>query len=76
MSISLRKRGDFIREKMGMAILKDLGSGKIDAVEAGDLDDLMRDITTSGVTFNMELAANPYYLSAVMAWGKHKRSKK
>jgi len=55
MSRSQHERGDFIREKMGLAILRDLGSGKIDAVEAGNLDDLMRDILASGVTFNMEL---------------------
>jgi len=61
---------------MGLAILRDLGSGKIDAVEAGNLDDLMRDILASGVTFNMELAINPYYLRAVNAWGEFKRAQR
>jgi hypothetical protein len=76
MSISLRKRGDFIREKMGLSILHELGTGKINAEQAGDVDDLMRDLSGSGTTCNSDLAGNRYYLDAVQAWKKFKRDQK
>lgn len=76
MSRSQHERGDFIREKMGLAILKDLGASKIDAIQAGDLDDLMRAMRISGVTFDLDLARNPYYLRAVNAWGTHRRAQR
>jgi hypothetical protein len=68
-----RKRGDFIREKMGLSILRDLGAEKINAEQSGDVDDLMRDLSGSGTTCNLDLARNEYYLRAVQAWKEFKR---
>lgn len=68
-----RRRGDFIREKMGLSILHDLGTEKINADQAGGVDDLMRDLSGSGTTCNLDLARNEYYLRAVQAWKDFKR---
>lgn len=76
MSLSQRTRGDFIREKMGLAILHDLGESKIDSKQAGDIDNLMRDLEASGATVNIELAQNEYYLKAIEAWRKHLETKR
>lgn len=76
MSLSRHERGDFIREKMGLSILRDLGKGKITAKEAGETDDLMRDLQASGVTFNLDLAKNERYLMAVEAWRRIKQKEK
>lgn len=76
MSRSLHERGDFIREKMGLAILHDLGGEKINANEAAEVDDLMRDLQASGVTFNIDLARNKYYLNAVASWREYKEAQR
>lgn len=54
-------------------ILLDLGGGKINAEEAGDVYDLMSGIETAGTTHDPVLAKNEYYISAVAAWVDAKR---
>lgn len=68
MKKSQYKRGEFIKAKIGLSILHDLGNGKIDAEQAGDIEDLMREIETSGITFNIELTKHEYYQRAIEAW--------
>lgn len=71
MSRSQHERGDFVREKIGNRILFALGKEEITAEEAGDIDDLLRDLGTAGTTSNLELAKHPYYQQAIEAWGKY-----
>jgi len=49
-------------------ILLDLGSGEINADQAGDAYDLMDGIETAGTTHDPALAKNEYYISAIEAW--------
>lgn len=76
MKKSQYRRGEFIKAKIGLSILHDLGSGKIDAEQAGDLDNLMREIEMSGVTFNLELAKHPYYQKAIEVWRGYLEAKR
>lgn len=71
MSRSRHERGDFIREKMGLYILKDLGNNKIDAKQASYVDNLMRHLEASGVTYSPDLAIDEYYLKALKEWRKY-----
>lgn len=68
MSYSKYERGKYIRLKMHYLILVDLGSGKINAEQAGDVYDLMSEIETAGTTHCRELAGNEYYKKAVEEW--------
>jgi hypothetical protein len=76
MSRSHYERGEFIRAKMSLYILHDLGDEKINAEQAGDIEDLMRSIETSGMTFNLELAKHEYYQRAIEEWRKYKEAKR
>ncbi len=68
MSYSQFERGKYIRLKFHHLILLDLGSGKINAEQAGDAYDLLSGIETAGTTHNQELASNKYYEKSVEAW--------
>lgn len=72
MSYSKYERGKYIKLKMHHLILLDLGSGKINAEQAGDAYDLMSGIETAGTTHNQKLAKNEYYKKAVEEWVKAK----
>jgi len=65
------KRGEFILSRMQHYLLIDLGHGIIDAEQAGYVFDLIiwarrnRQLSNSGVTTDMDLAQNSYYLKAL-----------
>jgi len=73
-SYSKRERGQYIRLKMYYYLLIDLGSGKINAEQAGDVYDLISEIETAGTTHSKELAENEYYKRAVADWVKAKEA--
>ena len=74
MSYSKYERGKYIRLKMHHFILLDLGHGKINAIQAGNVYDLMSGIETAGTTHSQELARNKYYKKAVEEWVKAKQA--
>lgn len=74
MSYSKFERGKYIRLKFHHLILLDLGSGKINAEQAGDAYDLMSGIETAGTTHDPILAKNEYYKKAVEEWVKAKQA--
>lgn len=76
MSYSKRERGEYIRLKMHHYILIDLGSGKIDAKEAGDIYDLISEIETAGTTHSRELAEHEYYKKAVEEWKRAQEARR
>jgi len=67
-SYSKRERGLYIKLKIHHLILIDLGSGKINAEQAGCAYDLISEIETAGTTHSRELAQNEYYKKAVEEW--------
>jgi len=73
MSYSQYERGKYIRLKIHHQILLDLGAGKINAEQAGEVFDLMSEIETAGTTHDPALAKNEYYASAVAAWVEAKQ---
>ena len=74
MSYSKYERGKYIRLKVHHLILLDLGSGKINAEQAGDAYDLLSGIETAGTTHCQELARDEYYKKAVEEWVKAKQA--
>lgn len=64
-------RGEFILSRMQHYLLMDLGHEIINAEQAGYIFDLMvwarrnRQLSSSGVTTDMDLAQNSYYLKAL-----------
>lgn len=54
-------------------ILLDLGGGKINAEQAGDIYDLISGIETAGTTHCSDLANNEYYKRAVQEWVRAKK---
>ena len=65
------KRGEFILSRMQYYLLIDLGRGEINTEQAGYVFDLMvwakknRQLSSSGVTTDIDLARNNYYLRAL-----------
>ena len=65
------RRGEFILSRMQYYLLIDLGKGIIDSEQAGYVFDLMvwakrnRQLSSSGVTTDFDLAMNSYYLRAI-----------
>lgn len=70
MSYSKYERGKYIKFKIHYYILIDLGKGKINAEQAGDIYDLISEIETPGTTHSKELADHEYYKRAVGEWVK------
>lgn len=64
-------RGEFILSRMQHYLLMDLGRGEINTEKAGYVFDLMvwakrnRQLSSSGVTTDIDLAQNSYYLKAL-----------
>lgn len=71
------KRGQFILSRMQDYLLIDLGKGVIDAEQAGYVFDLLvwarknRQLASSGVTTDVDLAQNSYYLKALDDYRKY-----
>ncbi len=62
--------------KMHHLILLDLGAEKINAVQAGEVFDLMSGVETAGTTHCQELAQNKYYIKAVESWVDAKKAQR
>lgn len=76
MSYSKRERGEFIRLRMHLYILIDLGKGKINAIEATIPYDLIGHMSVAGTPYSKALANNDYYKRAVSDWVNCCRIKK